>query len=134
MLPLGAAGDSPDAIRLLLVDDVPQVRRELRTALSLTGGVQVVGEAADGRQAVDLAQSLEPDVVLMDLEMTGMDGFEAGALIKAAAPSCRLVALTIHAGADERRRAIAAGFDAFVVKGASMLTLMLAIQTQGETR
>ena len=134
MLPLGSTGDSPDAIRLLLVDDVPQVRRELRTALSLTGGVQVVGEAVDGRQAVDLAVSLEPDVVLMDLEMPGMDGFEAAARITAAAPSCRLVALTIHAGAEERQRAHAAGFDAFVVKGASMLTLMLAIQTQGETR
>jgi DNA-binding NarL/FixJ family response regulator len=118
----------------LLVDDVPQVRRELKTALSLTGGVQVVGEAADGRRAVDLTESLEPDVVLMDLEMPGMDGFEAAALIRAAAPSCRLVALTIHAGAEERQRAHAAGFDAFVVKGASMLTLMLAIQTQGETR
>jgi two-component system response regulator DesR len=119
---------------MLLVDDVPQVRRELRTALSLTGGVQVVGEAADGRQAADLAERLEPDVVLMDLEMPGMDGFEAAALIKAASPTCRLVALTIHAGADERQRAQAAGFDAFVVKGASMLTLMLAIHTQGVSR
>ena len=134
MLPLGSAGNSSNAIRLLLVDDVPQVRRELRTALSLTGGVQVVGEAPDGRRAVDLAENLNPDVVLMDLEMPGMDGFEAAALIKATAPSCRLVALTIHAGAADRRRAHAAGFDAFVVKGASMLTLMLAIQTQGETR
>ena len=62
--------------RVLIVDDVLQVRYELRTLLSLAGDVEVVGEAADGLEAIRLAETLQPEVILMDLEMRVLDGYE----------------------------------------------------------
>jgi DNA-binding NarL/FixJ family response regulator len=115
------------ATTLLIVDDAPQVRRELRCALTLGGGVRVVGEAADGAQAIRLAERLQPEVILMDLAMPGMDGCQAASLIKARCPACRVIALTVHDQPAERRRALQAGMDAFVVKGASLESLMRLI-------
>jgi CheY-like chemotaxis protein len=68
--------------RILIVDDKEQVRRDLRTALGLMEGLEIVGEAADGIEAVHQAETLKPDVVLMDLKMPRMDGFEAARQIK----------------------------------------------------
>ncbi len=120
-----------EKIRVLLVDDVPQVRQDLRTALMLTGEVDIVGEAEDGRRAIDLEQALTPDVVLMDLEMPGMDGFEAARTIKAQRPSCRIVALSVHATAHDRQQAAECGIDAFVVKGSAFRGLLASLSTHG---
>jgi DNA-binding NarL/FixJ family response regulator len=119
-------------IRLLLVDDVPQVRQDLRTALLLTGSVDIVGEAEDGLTAIALEQALTPDVVLMDLEMPALDGFDAARAIKSRRPSCRIVALSVHAADSDRLRAAQAGIDAFVVKGASFRDLLSALVKDGE--
>jgi DNA-binding NarL/FixJ family response regulator len=119
-------------IRVLLVDDVPQVRQDLHTALVLAGDFEVVGEAEEGLRAVLLERTLAPDVVLMDLEMPGMDGFEAAREIKARRPSCRIVALSVHASPSDRQRAAEAGMDAFVVKGASFHDLLSALLKDGE--
>ncbi len=115
------------ALRLLIVDDVAQVRQDLRTALALAGGIDVVGEAADGLEAVELAARLRPDVVLMDLAMPVMDGCEAARRIKEARPSCRVVVLTVHGDEEIRQRAFRAGTDDFVVKGAALETLVRAV-------
>ena len=113
--------------RVLIVDDNPQVRHELRTLLPLAGDIEVVGEAADGREAIRLAEALRPEVVLMDLEMPALDGFEATRQIKAGSPSCRVIALTVHGSEADRREAGRCGVDAFLVKGMDVECLIGAI-------
>jgi DNA-binding NarL/FixJ family response regulator len=114
-------------IRVLIADDIAQVRRELRTLLVLSGRVQVAGEAADGAEAVRLAALLQADVVLMDLEMPVLDGYSAAAQIKAQCPHCRVIALSIHEGQLERAQALRAGMDCFIPKGAPLQDLLDAI-------
>jgi DNA-binding NarL/FixJ family response regulator len=118
---------TPPARRVLLVDDSPQVRQELRTLLPLVGEIEIVGEAADGREALRLAEALQPDVILLDLEMPVMGGYEAARQIKAACPSCRVVALTAYADSDSQERAAQAGVDLFLVKGVAVESLVQAI-------
>jgi DNA-binding NarL/FixJ family response regulator len=115
------------AVKVLIVDDFPQVREELDTILSLAGDIEVVGEASDGTEAIQQAEALKPDVVLMDLEMPVMDGYEATRKIKKDFPTCWVIALTVHGGGTEREKATAAGFDDFVVKGAPLDRLVQAI-------
>jgi DNA-binding NarL/FixJ family response regulator len=114
-------------LRVLLVDDMPAVRQELRTLLQLTGEVEVVGEAANGPEAIWQAQALQPDGVIMDLEMPGGDGAEATREIKARHLAGRVIILSVHAAASDEQRARQAGADAFVPKGASLETLMEAL-------
>ena len=115
------------ARRVLIVDDSPQVRQELRTLLPLAGNIDIAGEAADGLEALRMAKALRPDVILLDLQMPVMDGYEAARQIKAACPSCRVVALTVHADPVSESRAAQAGVDAFLVKGASVESLVEAL-------
>jgi pilus assembly protein CpaE len=119
--------------RVLIVDDVPQVRRELRTLLPLLDAIDVVGEAENGPSAIELAAALQPDVVLMDVEMPLMDGLAATRLIKQQCPQCRVVILSIHNEEAVRTRARLAGADAFVDKGAPLAALLQAIQANSAT-
>jgi DNA-binding NarL/FixJ family response regulator len=120
-------------IRLLIVDDAARVRQDLRTMLSLAGDaekdrlIEIVGEAANGLEAIRQAESLRPQVVLMDLEMPVLDGYEAARQIKTRCPSCQVIALTIHDYEAVWQRATQAGVDDFVVKGAPLETLIQAI-------
>ncbi len=115
-------------IRVLIVDDFARVRHELRILLTLAGCIEVVGEASDGREAASLTGTLNPDVVLMDLEMPVADGFEATSQIKGRFPACRVVGLTVHGGEAEQQKAFAVGFDGFVTKGAPLGVLLEAIR------
>lgn len=119
-------------IRVLIVDDVEQVRRDLSMALSISGELEIVGEAANGMEAIRLAESLKPDVVLLDLEMPVMDGYESTRQIKAGFPSCRVIALTVHDYESARAEAHRSGVDAFLVKGASVESIVLTISEQKE--
>lgn len=110
--------------RLLIVDDIAEVRADLRTLLTLAGGIEIVGEATDGLQAILLAQSTHPDVILMDLEMPVMDGYTAARRIKSILPACRVIALTVHYYPEARLKALQSGADALVVKGASLANLL----------
>jgi DNA-binding NarL/FixJ family response regulator len=114
--------------RLLIVDDVPQIRKDLRVLLSLASEVEVVGEAANGLEAIRLAEVLQPHVILMDLEMPVLDGFEATKKIKQIRPQCRVIALTVHAYEAAREKAARAGFDAFIVKGVPVETIIHLIE------
>ena len=114
-------------IRVLIVDDVERVRQDLCTFLTLTGNVEIVGEAANGLDAMQLVETLYPQVVLMDLEMPIMDGYEAARQIKRIKPSCRVIALTIHAGEAERQQALQAGMVDVIAKGAPLEVLLQAI-------
>jgi len=127
------ASDFPPAnpnhrrVRVLLVDDMPQVLHDLRQFLDLAGDMEIVGEATNGQDAVRLAAELSPNVVVMDLEMPGMDGFDATRQIKAREPATRIVILSVHADPENVERAHMAGADEFVVKGASFKSLINAI-------
>jgi DNA-binding NarL/FixJ family response regulator len=118
---------------LLIVDDVPQVRKDLRTLLSLASEIYVVGEAGNGLEAIRLAEALHPAVILMDLEMPVLDGFEAAQTIKQAQPQCKLIALTVHAYDVAREKAARSGFDAFIVKGAPVETIIHLIENRGDS-
>ena len=118
------------AVRVLLVDDSEPVRRELRQLLELSGVIQVVGEARDGQHGILLAAELTPDVVIMDLEMPGMDGFESTRRIKAQVHAPRIVILSMHAGSENVARARSAGADEFIVKGADFQVLINTILGQ----
>jgi len=115
--------------RVLIVDDVPQVRRELRTLLPLLDAIDIVGEAENGQEALELATTLQPDVVLMDVEMPIVDGLAATRLIKQQCPQCYVIVLTIHDDEAVRTKARSAGADDFVDKGAPLSALLKAIQT-----
>ena len=119
-------------IRVLIVDDQPQVREGLATLLKLASsrtspGIEVVGEAQSGVEAIAQARVLQPDVVLMDLEMGGMDGYTATRQIKALQPAPRVIILSMHNGPQALQRAQAAGADAYVMKGTRYQILLNAI-------
>jgi DNA-binding NarL/FixJ family response regulator len=125
-------------IRVLIVDDLPQVRKELATVLKLAANatkarIEFVGEAQDGKEAVEKTTSLHPDVVLMDLEMPVLDGFEATRKIKSFWPATRVIILSIHDEAEQQERALIAGADHFIAKGANMRTLLDAISGKYES-
>jgi DNA-binding NarL/FixJ family response regulator len=132
MIPSERSNAERSRRRVLIVDDSAQVRRELRILLPLAGDIEIVGEAPDGQEAIRLAQALQPEVVLMDLEMPILDGYEATRQIKAGSPSCRVVALTVYGDPASRNRAAQAGVDAFLVKGISVESLVQAISEKRE--
>src|SRR5262245_48229464 len=103
-------------IRLLIVDDHAIVRQGLRAIIRVTADLELVGEAENGRTAVDLAATLQPDVVLMDLVMPELDGVTAIALIKRNQPAIRIIALTTFAEADLVLGAVQAGADGYLLK------------------
>jgi two-component system response regulator DesR len=122
----GQAGkEMEQPTRVLIADDGLRARRALRAVLALEPGIEVIGEATDGPEAVRLVEELGPDVVLMDAKMPVMDGLEATQLIKERWPEVRVVVLTIHPG--YRAEALAAGADAFLIKGCSAKDLSEAI-------
>jgi DNA-binding NarL/FixJ family response regulator len=111
-------------IQILIVDDRAVVRKELHNILDLTGVVSVVGEAVNGWDAIRQVKVLEPDIVLMDLEMPGMDGFEATRYIKDMHLAQTVIAFTVYADAINQKKALEAGADAFIVKGTDLRTLL----------
>src|SRR4030042_1718990 len=96
------------AIRVLIVDDHTIVRKGIRALLAEIEGIEVVGEAADGQEAVAQANTLRPDVILMDLAMPKLDGIEATRQIKTSRPESRILVLTSFAADDKRLQAIKA--------------------------
>jgi DNA-binding NarL/FixJ family response regulator len=125
--PVAPSSRNPSRLRVLIVDDMPQVRQELRLLLSLTGELEVVGEAANGQEAIEQAAVLLPGVILMDLEMPIVDGCEATRQIKTRHPACRVIALTVHADEATRQQANRAGVDGFIEKGAPISSLIQAM-------
>jgi DNA-binding NarL/FixJ family response regulator len=116
-------------ITVLLVDDHPMVRAGLTNLIATTEDLKVVGEAADGVQAVTMAGQLIPDVVLMDLSMPGMDGVEATRLILDAHPEIRVVVLTSFADKARVSDALAAGAIGYLLKDCEAGEVLAAIRS-----
>lgn len=125
-----------EPITILIVDDHAVVRQGLRTFLELQSDMTVVGEADNGRSAVELVQSLLPDLVLMDLVMPQMDGIEATRQIRAAAPQTRVLVLTSFTEDEKVFPAIKAGALGYLLKDVAPGELIKAIQAayQGEAQ
>lgn len=103
-------------ISILLVDDKPTMLQGLRLRLELEPDLKVVGEAHDGKSALTLAQTLHPDVVIMDVGMPGMDGITATERLRELTPDATVIVLSIHDDAETKSRVFQAGAAAFVEK------------------
>ena len=115
-------------IRLLIVDDHKVVRQGLRFLLQHEADIEIVGEAADGEQAVDLVRQHVPAVVLLDLLMPKMDGLTALRAIKEISPSTQVIILTSHQGDDELFDAIKAGALSYVLKTAGVEVVVESVR------
>lgn len=116
-------------IRVLLVDDHAMVRRGMRDFLGLHEDIQVVGEGSDGAEAIEQANALRPDIVVMDLMMPGIDGIEATARIKAELPDVEIIAITSFIEEARVVAAIEAGASGFLLKDAEADELAGAIRS-----
>ncbi len=117
-----------EPIRVLVVDDHAVVREGLRTYLALQDGLEVVGEAADGEEAVREAERLRPDVVLMDLVMPRLDGAGAMRELRTRLPSARVIVLTSYADDDRLLPAIRAGAAGYLMKNVQPAELARAVR------
>ena len=122
-------------IRVLLVDDHPVVRFGLRSLLEAEDDLEVVGEASDGEQAVDMCRVHQPDVVLMDLRMPGGDGTTATARLSAEMPAVHVLVLTTYDGDRDILRAVEAGAKGYLLKDTprDVLTDAVRAAARGET-
>jgi DNA-binding NarL/FixJ family response regulator len=121
---------TPDrAHRVLVVDDAEDLRMLLRLRIEHREGLEVVGEAADGVAAVEMAGELQPDLVMLDLAMPRMDGLEALPLIREAVPGVRVVVLSGFNQSTMAAKAMAAGADHYMVKGTPLNDLFDVVDT-----
>ncbi|HEX6070943.1 MAG TPA: response regulator [Longimicrobiaceae bacterium] len=125
----GPAGNGSRALRILIVDDHPAIRHGLAVLLSRQQGMEVVGEAATGEEALDRTERLRPDVVLMDLAMPGMGGIEAARRITASMPAVRVLALTAESEEEALMPILRAGGSGFVRKTTAHQDLNAALAT-----
>jgi len=122
-------------IRVLLADDHTLVRAGIRSLLEGLENVEVVGEAGDGQEAVRLAESLRPDVVLLDVGMPGLNGLDVAARLAAQDASIRVLILSMHTSEEYVLRALRAGCAGYLLKGSAVAELAIAVRAvaRGET-
>ncbi|GAA1100602.1 response regulator transcription factor [Nocardiopsis composta] len=122
-------------IRVVLADDHPVVREGIRGMLAAEGGIEVVGEAGSGDEALAVARAQAPDVVLMDLRMPGCDGVQATERVLAGVPGCRVLILTTYDTDADILRAVEAGATGYLLKDAPRADLAAAVRAaaRGET-
>ena len=117
-------------ISVLIADDAPVSRRALRAVVGLRSRFEVIGEAADGEQAIEAVERLQPAIVIMDARMPRIDGVVATAHIKSRWPAVRII---VHSQADDVcESALAAGADAFIAKGSPVQDLLTALEASAD--
>ena len=116
------------AVTILIVDDNAQLRAFLREIVAEESDLHVVGEAADGAEAMRLAQALRPDIMLLDLIMPGVNGLEVLRWSKAEHPEIKVIIVTVHDEDAYRQAAEASGADAFLLKKTLVTVLLPTIQ------
>lgn len=122
---------SPEKIRVLIVDDIQEARENIRRMLTFEPSVEVVGAAKNGREAIDLAVELQPDVVIMDINMPDMDGIQATEAIRRKIPYIQVVILSVQSDQNYMRKAMLAGARDFLSKPPSIDELTAAIHRAG---
>ena len=125
---------APARIRVLIVDDHPMVREGLRSLLSTVLDLDVVGEATNGAEAVELVPLTRPDVVLMDIAMPVMNGADATARIKKAFPSIQVIALTSYADGELIEQTLTAGAISYLLKDSRPEALVQAVRDARDGR
>jgi len=103
-------------IKVLIVDDIPETREHLSRLLGLERDLDVAGTAGTGEEAIKVAMELRPDVIVMDINMPGMDGVAAAEIISQRLPTCPIIMMSVHGEANQLKRAISAGAREFLVK------------------
>ena len=121
--------------RVLLADDHALVRAGIRALISELEGIEVIGEAADGRETLRLIDEMQPDIVLLDISMPGLNGFEVLSASVKRFPNVRVIVLTVHEAGEYALQALRAGAAGYLPKTAASSELHEAIQTvaRGET-
>lgn len=114
--------------RILLADDHTLVRAGIRSLIESIDDVEVVAEAGDGREALELIAKHRPDVALLDIGMPGLNGLEVAKRTPQASPRTRIIILSMHADPAYVKKALRAGADGYLLKGASVVELPLALQ------
>jgi pilus assembly protein CpaE len=121
-----------EPIRVLIVDDIPETRDHLTKLLGFESDIEVVGEAASGSESIDLATSLKPDIVLMDINMPDMDGIAATEQLATRVPTAAVIMMSVQGEADYLRRSMLAGAREFLVKPFSSDELTASIRQVAE--
>ena len=103
-------------IRVLIVDDIPETRENLRKLLFFESDIEVVGAATSGEEGITLAGELKPDIVLMDINMPGIDGITASEAITQQVPFTQIIMMSVQGEADYLRRSMLAGAREFLIK------------------
>ena len=116
-------------IRVLIADDHVIVRSGIKLLLESEEGIEVVGEAQNGREAIEMSNSLKPDIVLMDIAMPEIDGLEAARQIKSELPDTEILVLTMHRSEEYFFEMLKAGASGYLLKGAETSDLIQGIRT-----
>ncbi|MDD3238698.1 MAG: response regulator transcription factor [Lachnospira sp.] len=116
-------------IKVLIADDHKMVREGLKQLLEIDGDIEVIGEAGDGYECLNLTNKTNPDVVLLDLNMPNLDGLQVLNIMKQQKMPCKIIVLTIHNEVDYLLNALDAGCDGYVLKDSDFDTLKSAIMT-----
>jgi DNA-binding NarL/FixJ family response regulator len=114
-------------IRIMLVDDHPVVRQGLRKILSTFEQIAIEGEACSGREAIEMARDIKPDVVVMDISMPEMSGIEATSILRREVPDVKVLALSMHENAAYVKQALRAGARGYILKDSAPKDLVEAI-------
>lgn len=122
-------------VRILLADDHALVRQGIRSLLEKLDDIEVVGEVSDGRDAVKLSTTLQPDIVFMDITMPGLNGLQAVSHMKKECPRTRVIMLSMHASEEYFQQAMESGAAGYLLKDADRMELELAVRTvmRGDT-